>query len=93
MLLLGTDTDDRAAWLRVGQALGRLLLDSTSAVNAASPLTQALDWATTRTRLRGRSRLFGYPQVLLRMGYATGTDTPVVTGRRPVGDVLRIEPP
>ena len=92
VVLLGTDGDDRSAWLRAGRALGRLLLVATAAGVAASPLTQALDWPATRTRLRSRLSLVGHPQMLLRMGYPAGSAAGVASGRRPVGDVLRFEP-
>ncbi|UOY02725.1 Acg family FMN-binding oxidoreductase [Blastococcus sp. PRF04-17] len=91
VLLLGTEDDDRRAWLQSGRALGRVLLHATAAGLAASPLTQALDWPATRTRMRSRLSLVGHPQMLLRMGYPpepTGT----VSGRRPVGEVLSFAP-
>jgi len=88
VVLLGTDNDDRTAWLLAGQALGRLLLRATTEGVAASPLTQALDWPATRTRLRSRLSLVGHPQMLLRMGYPSTEATPH-SGRRPVADVLR----
>ena len=89
---MGTEGDDRYAWLLAGRALGRVLLHATVAGVAASPLTQALDWPATRTRLQSRLSLVGHPQMLLRMGYA-----PEAAGRRsaaavPVADVLRFEP-
>ena len=43
--------------------------EATAAGLAASPLTQALDWPDTRTRMQQRLSLIGYPQFLLRMGY------------------------
>ncbi|WP_448608128.1 Acg family FMN-binding oxidoreductase [Geodermatophilus sp. URMC 60] len=91
VLLLGTDGDDRTAWLLAGRAMGRLLLTVTTEGLAASPLTQALDWPATRTRMRARLSLIGYPQMLLRMGYPS-TSGGAVSGRRPVSDVLRFEP-
>lgn len=91
VLLLGTDGDDRTAWLLAGRALGRLLLTATVEGLAASPLTQALDWPATRTRMRARLSLVGYPQMLLRMGYP-GTTGGAVSGRRPVGEVLQFPP-
>jgi nitroreductase len=91
VVLLGTASDDRAAWLLAGQALGRVLLQATAEGLAASPLTQALDWPATRTRLRSRLSLVGYPQMLLRMGYPSAKEAPRA-GRRPVADVLRVEP-
>ena len=59
---------------------------------AASPLTQALDWPATRARLRSRLSLVGHPQMLLRMGYPPESPAAAVSGRRPVGEVLRFEP-
>jgi len=90
VVLLGTDGDDRTAWLLAGRALGRLLLTTTVEGLATSPLTQALDWPATRTRMRARLSLVGYPQMLLRMGYPSTTGGPV-SGRRPVSEVLRFE--
>ena len=92
VLLMGTEDDDRYAWLLAGRALGRLLLQATAAGVAASPLTQALDWPATRQRLRSRLSLVGHPQMLLRMGYPPETSSAAVTGRRPVADVLRFDP-
>ena len=91
VVLLGTDGDDRTAWLLAGRALGRLLLTATTDGLAASPLTQALDWPVTRTRMRTRLSLIGYPQMLLRMGYPS-TRGGAPSGRRPVAHVLRFEP-
>jgi nitroreductase len=87
VLLLGTMGDDRAAWVQAGRALGRVLLRLTAAGLAASPLTQALDWPATRTRLGTELSLVGHPQMLLRLGWPSQPAT--VTGRRPVADVLR----
>jgi nitroreductase len=92
VVLMGTDDDDRRAWLQAGRALGRVLLHATASGLAASPLTQALDWPATRARLRSRLSLVGHPQMLLRMGYPPESPAATVSGRRPVGEVLRFEP-
>jgi nitroreductase len=92
VVLLGTRNDDRRAWLLSGRALGRLLLRLTLEGLAASPLTQALDWPATRTQLRSRLSLIGHPQMMMRLGYPSSRP-PVSSGRRPVADVLRVEPP
>ena len=92
VLLLGTDSDNRFAWLLSGRALGRLLLQATVVGIAASPLTQALDWPDTRQRLRSRLSLVGHPQMLLRIGYPSTPDAGTPSGRRPVEDVLRFQP-
>ena len=91
VVLLGTEGDDRMAWLLAGRALARLLLTATTEGLASSPLTQALDWPATRTRMRARLSLVGYPQMLLRMGYPA-TEGGTVSQRRPVSEVLRFEP-
>lgn len=87
VVLMGTEDDDQQAWLTAGRALGQVLLRATVAGLAASPLTQALDWPATRAQLRRRLSLVGHPQMLLRLGYPT-SEGGVVTGRRPVSDVL-----
>jgi nitroreductase len=92
VVLMGTEADDRHSWLLAGRALGRVLLHATAAGVAASPLTQALDWPATRTRMQGQLSLVGHPQMLLRMGYAPEEAAgKAVSGRRPVADVLRFE--
>ena len=92
VVLLGTENDDRTAWLDAGQGLGRVLLVATVEGLVASPLTQALDWPGTRSRLRSRLSLVGHPQMLLRMGYPPAGSVPASSGRRPVADVLTFEP-
>jgi len=88
VVLMGTDGDDRYAWLQAGRSLARILLQATSAGVAASPLTQALDWPATRARLRSRLSLVGHPQMLLRMGYPRDGAPVTASGRRPVSEVL-----
>jgi nitroreductase len=87
VVLLGTDGDDRRAWVTAGRALARVLLEATTAGLAASPLTQALDWPATRAQLRSCLSLVGHPQMLLRLGYPDGNRSPS-TNRRPVAEVL-----
>jgi nitroreductase len=89
VVVMGTEDDDRRAWLQAGRALGRLLLHATAQGLAASPLTQALDWPATRTRMRARLSLVGHPQMILRLGYPPEVPAGPASGRRPVGDVFR----
>jgi hypothetical protein len=91
VVLMGTDEDDRDDWLAAGRALGRVLLLATVEGLAASPLTQALDWPSTRTRLQSRLALVGHPQMLLRMGYPPEAPAGAVSGRRPVEEVLTFD--
>lgn len=92
VVLMGTDGDDRKAWMLSGRALGRVLLRATAAGLAASPLTQALDWPATRTQLQSRLNLVGHPQMLIRLGYPPEGPIGVVSGRRPVTEVLQARP-
>lgn len=85
VVVIGTDGDDAAAWLTAGMALGRVLLRAAAAGVQASPLGPGVDLASVRTGLRSALGLVGYPQMLLRMGYARGAR---LTERRPVDSVL-----
>lgn len=91
VVLMGTDEDDRDDWLEAGRALARVLLVLTVEGLAASPLTQALDWPSTRSRLQSRLSLVGHPQMLLRVGFPPELPAGAVSGRRPVGEVLTFE--
>ena len=70
LLLLGTRADDRHSWLRAGEALERVLLEITRRGFAASPLTQVVEVASTRSALRSELRFDWWPHVLLRVGRA-----------------------
>ncbi len=83
--LLGTPGDDYYYWLQAGRALGRLLLTAAAEGVAASPMTQVLEVEATRELLSHELDLVGHPQVLLRLGYASGRPS---TPRRPLEEVL-----
>ncbi|MGY1708801.1 Acg family FMN-binding oxidoreductase [Geodermatophilus sp. SYSU D00758] len=68
VLLAGRD-DDQHAWLRVGEALERVLLWLTRLGWAASPVTQAVEVPRTRERLRALT-CGAHPQNVLRIGLA-----------------------
>lgn len=86
--VLGTESDDEFAWVETGRALARVLLLGAANGVQASPLTQVIEVASTRRLLANELGIIGEPQMVLRMGYATGRP---VTPRRPVDEVL--EPP
>jgi len=73
LLLLGTQQDTPAAWLRAGEALEHVLLELTRRGYVASPLTQVIEVASTNARLREALQLTMYPHVLLRVGRAPTT--------------------
>jgi hypothetical protein len=89
IVVIGTDLDDRGAWLEAGRVTARLLLVATELELAASPLTQSLDQVLDRQRLRHQLGLLGFPQMLLRVGYGQAEPT---TARRPVDEVLTLKP-
>ncbi len=90
MLALGTETDDDLARLRAGEATSLVLLTATAMGLATCPVTEPLEIAETREAVRadvfGTS---GYPQMLLRIGWAPVNADPLPsTPRRPLGDVV-----
>jgi len=85
LLLLGTEQDDPADWLRAGEALERVLLELTAAGYVASPLTQAIEEPHTREVLRQELCPTMHPHMVLRVGHAASTPA---TRRRRLVDVL-----
>jgi hypothetical protein len=85
LAVLWTEEETPRDWLRAGQALQRALLRLTIDGLSASFLNQPIELGDLRqsvARLLGRE---GYPQIILRLGYAPpGRHTP----RRSVSDVL-----
>ena len=97
VVVLGTTDDDPTAWLRAGEALGRLLLTATATGLSASPMTQAMEVEDTRARLVQELGLVGHAQMVLRLGYPSqpevSTTAPQPTGRslrRPVDQILEM---
>jgi nitroreductase len=83
--VLVTRADDRASWLRAGQALHRLLLHAAERWVFASLYTQPLEAAAIRSLIRTRLALPGAPQLLLQLGVAR---TAQATARRPPADLI-----
>lgn len=86
LAVLATDGDGPADWLAAGQALQRVLLEGCRSGLQASYLNQPVQTAALRPKLQHLIGAAGFPQILLRMGYAT-TDIPK-TARRPLGEVI-----
>jgi nitroreductase len=85
IVVVGTEDDDPAAWLRAGEAVERMLLEIARRGYAAGPLTQALEVPATRRAMTAELGLSFCPQFLIRVGRAHGTPP---TPRRAVADVL-----
>jgi hypothetical protein len=90
LAVLTTATDTIADQLRAGEALSAVLLTATRLGLATDPVSQPLEVPATRSELR--ESLFNgaaEPQILLRMGWAPISATPVPrTGRRPVDETI-----
>ncbi|HSE66705.1 MAG TPA: hypothetical protein VLB12_06945 [Gemmatimonadales bacterium] len=70
LAVLWTRTDSRRHWLRAGQALVALLLNLQADGVSASFLNQPVQVAPLRERLRALTACPGFPQLVLRLGYA-----------------------
>jgi hypothetical protein len=85
--VLQTRTDERADWLRAGQAMHRLLLAASAAGFQSSYLNQPLEVARLREELRRVLGLPGQPQLVLRLGRPQDP-LPPPTPRLPVSAIL-----
>jgi nitroreductase len=85
VVVLSTQDDAPAAWLRAGRALGLLLLDAAAAGVQAQPLGQVTDLPGPRHRLAAVLGLRGVPQLVLRLGVVSARGS---TPRRPVDEVV-----
>lgn len=90
ILALGTENDDPLAQLRAGEATSIVLLTATAMGLACCPITEPLEIPATRDAIRadvfGAS---GYPQMLLRVGWAPINADPLpATPRRRLARVV-----
>jgi hypothetical protein len=90
LLALGTEKDDRLARLRAGEATSLVLLTATAMGLACCPITEPLEIRDTREAVR--ADVFGdsgYPQMLLRVGWAPINADPLpATPRRRLSRVV-----
>lgn len=91
MLLLTTSSDDRLSQLRAGEAASAGLLTATRLGLATCPLTEPMELTDTRKRIRTNVLdNAGFPQIIIRVGWAVPSAEPVpVTPRRPLDEVVR----
>ncbi|BCO34862.1 putative NAD(P)H nitroreductase acg [Mycobacterium heckeshornense] len=90
ILALGTKADDQLAWLRAGEAMSIVLLSATTMGMASCAITEPLEISETRDAIH--SEVFGtggYPQMLLRVGWAPANADPLpATPRRRLSSVV-----
>ena len=85
LAILTTDRDTRLDWLVAGQALERVLLVATVEGLVSTFANQALEAPSLRWLIRDPNQPIGYPQMMMRIGYAP---TAPATPRRPLSEVL-----
>jgi nitroreductase len=88
LAVLSTSADDRADWVRAGQALERVLLTATVRGLATTPMTQPVEMAGLRALLCGR-RTDRVAQAIVRIGYGPPA---AMSPRRPLGEMLIVRP-
>lgn len=85
LALLGTRRDTPADWLSAGEAVAHVLLRAQVDGVSASFLNQPIEVPDLRPRLQCVAGREGFPQLLLRLGYAPPVPA---TPRRAVSEVL-----
>jgi nitroreductase len=90
VLALGTRDDDDVARLRAGEATSAVLLTATALGLASCPITEPLEIKEIRDEVAADVfGVSGYPQMLLRIGWAPDNALPLPeTPRRPLSDVV-----
>ena len=86
LAVLGSERDDKKAWLETGLALQHLLLEACNNGLQASYLNQPIQVATLRPRLQELLQARGFPQIILRLGFPA-EELPA-TPRRPLADMI-----
>lgn len=85
-VVIATDADDSAAWVRAGQLYERLTLQMTALNIKSALLNQPIEVAALRSQFQGALGLnAAQPQLLVRFGYANALPRSL---RRPVQQVL-----
>jgi len=85
LAVVTTKRDDPEAWLTAGQALERVLLVATIEGLVATFANQPLEKPSLRWLVRDPDEPIGFPQMIMRMGYAAPAPP---TPRRPLEDVV-----
>jgi nitroreductase len=90
VLALGTKDDSTLSQLRAGEATSLVLLSATALGLASCPVTEPLEITNTRDAVQIEVfGIGGFPQMLLRIGWAPVNANPLpATPRRPLEDVV-----
>ena len=87
LAVLGTPGDSAVQWLAAGQALGLLLLRGAAHGVQGSVLNQPIETSRLRPQVRELLHVEAHPQLLLRIGYASG-DTPTPRRQPPMREMV-----
>jgi hypothetical protein len=85
LMLISSENDNPQAWIETGEALAHLLLRARIDDVWASFFNQPIQIPQLRSRLQTLFPEHGYPQIMLRLGYAKEAG---ITPRRSVDEVL-----
>jgi nitroreductase len=66
--ILYGDTDDRAGWLRAGEALSAVWLTAVELGIGVMPISEAVEMPASRQTLRRTLSFFGWPYLAMRLG-------------------------
>ena len=90
VLALGTKDDSTLARLRAGEATSLVLLSATALGLASCPVTEPLEITETRDAVQIEVfGISGFPQMLLRIGWAAVNADPLpATPRRPLDEIV-----
>jgi hypothetical protein len=90
VLALGTKDDSTLARLRAGEATSLVLLSATALGLASCPVTEPLEITETRDAVQIEVfGISGFPQMLLRIGWAPVNADPLpATPRRPLDEIV-----
>ena len=92
-LVLATDDDRPADWLRAGEATSAVWLTAAERGLAVSPMSDVIEVPGARALLRSLLHQDGFPQLVLRVGVDLQQVAPPASPRRPPGDVIEPNPP
>ena len=85
LMLISSENDNPQAWIETGEALAHLLLRARIDDVWASFFNQPIQVPYLRSRLQAMFPVHGYPQIMLRLGYAKQVEA---TPRRSVEEVV-----
>jgi nitroreductase len=88
VVVLATESDDEANWLRTGEALSAILLEATLQGLATCSLTHVTELPQGRAIVRELLTSKGFPQALVRIGTVAFPESHEQTPRRSIAETV-----